>query len=172
MRSFLLATLLGSLVTPAAAQYLVRDIRLPTSGSGSSSVRDIVDFGGIAIFAATQDHGVELWRSDGTPSGTYMLKDINPGSASSNPTNLVVAGNYVFFQATLPGIGNELWRTDGTAAGTILLRDFAAGDASSSLTGLTAYQGKLDLPPVWWTAGLCRRCGVEVVLELGRAHVA
>jgi ELWxxDGT repeat protein len=28
-------------------------------------------------------HGMELWRSDGTNAGTYMVKDINPGQGYS-----------------------------------------------------------------------------------------
>ena len=35
--------------------------------------------GGVAYFAANDGiHGEELWRSDGTVSGTYMVKDVNP----------------------------------------------------------------------------------------------
>ena len=30
-------------------------------------------------------HGPEIWQSDGTQGGTYLLKDIAPGSASSRP---------------------------------------------------------------------------------------
>src|SRR5262245_30790519 len=30
----------------------------------------------------------ELWRTDGTPGGTKLVKDIYPGLASSNPLDL------------------------------------------------------------------------------------
>jgi ELWxxDGT repeat protein len=34
----------------------------------------------VAYFAADDDvHGNELWRTDGTESGTYLVKDIEPG---------------------------------------------------------------------------------------------
>ena len=32
--------------------------------------------------------GVELWKSDGTAAGTNLVKDLNPGSSSSNPLSL------------------------------------------------------------------------------------
>jgi len=33
-------------------------------------------------------HGYELWKSDGTPDGTALIKDINPGPTSSSPRTL------------------------------------------------------------------------------------
>src|SRR4030095_2586542 len=36
--------------------------------------------GNIAFFSAEDGiHGIELWRTDGTTAGTYIVKDINPG---------------------------------------------------------------------------------------------
>src|SRR5262249_2349432 len=37
----------------------------------------------------TNPTGCELWRSDGTPAGTMLVKDINPGSAGSCQTTAV-----------------------------------------------------------------------------------
>ncbi len=124
---------------PARAQNLVRDIVAPSSGAPNGSPQDIVDLNGVAIFVATTGHGREPWRSDGTSVGTYPLKDINPGPASSNPGDLTVAGNVVFFKATVPGLGTELWRTDGTAAGTFLLRDGLVGNGSGAPATITAF---------------------------------
>ena len=30
-------------------------------------------------------HGFELWESNGTAAGTFMVKDINPGGNGSQP---------------------------------------------------------------------------------------
>lgn len=71
------------------------------------------------IFAAEDPvHGNELWKSDGTPGGTKLLKDLLPGKESSNPMQMTVAGNRVFF-ITRPNSGeSNLWVTDGTLNGT------------------------------------------------------
>ena len=77
---------------------------------------------GVAFFRATDDYGTELWRSDGTASGTYRLRDINPGPASSDPTQLTRVGDALFFVADDGDTGEEIWKTDGTPEGTVLVR--------------------------------------------------
>jgi ELWxxDGT repeat protein len=54
-------------------------------------------------------NGTELWKSDGTATGTVMVKDIQPGSPSSSPSNLTVVGSKLFFSADDGANGNELW---------------------------------------------------------------
>ena len=44
-------------------------------------------------------HGEELWSSDGTDAGTFLVRDINPGSPGSGVHNLTVAGAQLFFSA-------------------------------------------------------------------------
>ena len=39
-------------------------------------------------------HGWELWRSDGTARGTRMVKDISPGTASTELNGLVADGRH------------------------------------------------------------------------------
>jgi len=65
--------------------------------------------------------GRELWQTDGTPQGTTLVKDINPGPGSSNPGQLTANGNLLYF--TVPGTNStaHLWRSNGTAAGTFQL---------------------------------------------------
>ncbi|MCC6154153.1 MAG: protein kinase [Candidatus Hydrogenedentes bacterium] len=76
-------------------------------------------------------HGAELWIADAATNEVRMLKDITPGSISSNPTSGCVFGNQLFFQATVPDTGEELWITDGTEAGTRLVRDICPGAMGS-----------------------------------------
>jgi uncharacterized repeat protein (TIGR01451 family) len=77
--------------------------------------------------------GRELWRSDGTPASTVMVADLHPGSASSNPTNLVAVGDSLFFAASSNnGAGRELWKSDGLPGGqTVMVRDIQPGSGSS-----------------------------------------
>ncbi|MEO8713109.1 MAG: hypothetical protein ABI405_13340, partial [Parafilimonas sp.] len=79
----------------------------------------------------TAAKGAELWVSDCTTSGTKLFKDINPGAASSFPTNFFVFNNLLFFFAVTKGNGYELWKSDGTAAGTVMVKDIYVGKGSS-----------------------------------------
>lgn len=87
--------------------------------------------------------GTELWITDGTEAGTFLLKDLNPGSAGSSPSHFTRVGDKIYFAASDATAGHELWVTDGTAAGTHLLADINPGAGSSSPWALTAFGGKL-----------------------------
>lgn len=67
--------------------------------------------------------GLELWKSDGTASGTLMLKDIYPGERGSIPTRLINMNGMLFFTAGDQTTARNLWKSDGTAAGTVLVTD-------------------------------------------------
>jgi ELWxxDGT repeat protein len=89
--------------------------------------------GGTLFFvAADEAHGSELWKTDGTRTGTVLVRDIAPGPASSRIGALTAAGDRVFFAADDGEHGSELWTSDGTAAGTRLMADIAPGPLSSS----------------------------------------
>lgn len=59
----------------------------------------------------------ELWRTDGTESGTVRVSDIFPGAEGSLPLNFQVSGNKLYFTANHPDYGRELWALD-IATGT------------------------------------------------------
>jgi ELWxxDGT repeat protein len=92
---------------------LVKDIT-PGSGSGTSlgPIPSTV-LNGILYFTATDGvTGTELWRSDGTAAGTFLVKDLNPGATGSNPIFIGAAGGSGFMSATDEGtFGTELWKT-------------------------------------------------------------
>ena len=57
----------------------------------------IVEVNGISYFSATASTtGKELWKSDGTASGTVLVKDIFPGIGSSNPDKLTNVNGTLF----------------------------------------------------------------------------
>jgi ELWxxDGT repeat protein len=72
-----------------------------------------------------------------------LIKDINPGSASSNICYLTNVNNTLFFAANDGVNGMELWKSDGTPGGTIMIKDINAGAASSSIGYLTNVNGIL-----------------------------
>lgn len=96
------------------------------------------------FFAEEPVHGQELWRSDGSAAGTAVVKDINPGGASSFAgTSKADFKNRLFFLANDGTHGAELWRSDGTESGTVLVKDLAPGPASSVPSRLTPFAGAL-----------------------------
>lgn len=72
-----------SSILPSSGAQLLRDINTSVV-QASSSPRQFTMMGDIAFFVAEDDtHGAELWRSDGTDAGTFLLSDIRPGPDSS-----------------------------------------------------------------------------------------
>lgn len=88
-------------------------------------------------------HGFELWRTDGTATGTVLVRDLPPGPVSGDPQGLVAAGNRLWFSALDPDHGRELWTSDGTRPGTRLVQDLVPGVASSAPEQLTPFAGRL-----------------------------
>ncbi|MFW9881328.1 MAG: hypothetical protein ACFFG0_50330, partial [Candidatus Thorarchaeota archaeon] len=92
-------------------------------GPGNSLFAEPTILNGLLYFKANNTLGLELWRSNGNQFGTYVLKDINVGNASSSPTLFTPCNEYLYFRAN-DGIHDyELWRTDGTSLGTVLYKD-------------------------------------------------
>lgn len=80
------------------------------------------------LFSADDgQHGFELWRSDGTESGTQMVLDLQPGKASGlsreglSRESFAVVDGLAFFMATGADGVRTLYRTDGTGPGTFAL---------------------------------------------------
>ena len=114
-----------------AGTMLIKEIAAGSRGAFQFS-RGAVAHGGILYFGANDQAtaGLELWRSDGTTAGTYLVKDIKP-NGWSGPSRFAVAGGRVLFIADDGQHGDELWVTDGTAAGTRMVLDIRPGSADS-----------------------------------------
>lgn len=99
---------------------------------------------GKLYFAADDGvHGAELWVSDGTPEGTNLLKDINPGPQGSDIYGFRAYNGKLYFAADDGAAGIELWVSDGTEAGTFLFKDLRPGPADSRPSFLTTAGGLL-----------------------------
>ncbi|HUC80324.1 MAG TPA: hypothetical protein VMR70_05375, partial [Flavisolibacter sp.] len=120
-----------------AGTMLLKDLVPGPGGSALKGRYDLFSNGSYLLFSSIADAttGYELWRSDGTDAGTFLLKDINPNGASSSPSAFQLYNNMVLFWAETAAEGRELWRTDGTVAGTQLVKDIRTGPASSINTG-------------------------------------
>ena len=115
----------------AAGTRLLRDVRPGPDGSGALLNRNAAVAGGRLFFAADDGAGgSELWKTDGTPEGTVLVRDVRPGSAGSVPRHFAAVGDTLYFTADDGTRGRELWKSDGTADGTRLLKDIHPSGAS------------------------------------------
>ncbi|MFD2522794.1 3-coathanger stack domain-containing protein [Emticicia soli] len=98
----------------------------------------VADLNGITFFTySTNSNGNELWRTDGTAAGTWMLRDINWGPTHTGFGNFRKVGNKLFFTANEMNTGYELWVTNGTSEGTYMVKDVLPGSSSSYLHSFT-----------------------------------
>src|SRR5688572_1270763 len=112
------------------AATLVDDIHetpVDLLATGHITVKDTL------YFTANSTNGTELWKTDGTKKGTTLVKDINPGVASSDPNHFTRAGRFAYFSAYHDKKGVGLWRTDGTRAGTTLVKAIPEGTIQSTI---------------------------------------
>ena len=83
-------------------------------GIMSSNADHLTFVGDTLYFEANNGlNGTELWKSDGTASGTLMVKEINPGIGNDDLSLLTAVGNNLFFRANDGIHGTELWKSDG-----------------------------------------------------------
>lgn len=92
----------------------------------------VVADGRLYFALKADDQGTELWVTDGTASGTRIVRRFAPEPDGSGIDELHVAEDgTVYFAAYTSAAGVELWRTRGTAPTTHLVADIAVGLESS-----------------------------------------
>jgi ELWxxDGT repeat protein len=154
------------------------NVQFPYSSTESGAIKDRVVLNRVQYFAADDGiNGVELWRSDGTTAGTYLIANIGVGNLSSSPRYFTVLGDFVYFVANDTLLGEELWRTDGTLEGTSIVRDIQIGGSSSQPQNLTVMNGVLYFTAVdavrgnsiWRSDGT--RTGTQIVRSIAAGNL-
>jgi ELWxxDGT repeat protein len=75
--------------------------------------------------------GSKLWKSDGTPAGTVLVKDVELGDPGYGDfTEFVNVNGTLFFTSNgawngIERSGTGLWKSDGTTTGTVLVREIS-----------------------------------------------
>lgn len=112
---------------------LVKDIFAGANGSYPNNF--LYQNGELYFNASSQNHGSELWKSDGTSVGTIEVINTNIGS-DSNPNSFLATASQLMFRADNGVKGSEPWTSDGSSANTDLLKDVQFGAGSSYPTFL------------------------------------
>ena len=112
---------------------MVKDI---WAGSPSSWIYHPTSIGNTLYFSATDGTGSELWKSDGTASGTSDGQGYQE-QRRQLASYLTVIGNTLYFTAN-DGTNGVGWKTDGTTSGTVMVKDINDGAGSGNPISLTA----------------------------------
>ncbi len=102
-----------------AATNIVKDIFPgPSSAYAGTHLNRLSHLGNQVMFTADDGvNGTELWKSDGTESGTMMVKDLNLSGMLASERYGVADNIFYFFDDF------KLYRSDGTSGGTYLVKD-------------------------------------------------
>jgi len=86
---------------------MLKDIGPGPASSNPGRIKVVENF---AFFEATDpDHGYELWVTDGTAAGTFLVGDLNPGTLSSNANPLGSINGTLFFAGYVSPYSYELY---------------------------------------------------------------
>lgn len=123
------------------AVSLVADIN---DGPQYFSPQNFVSTGSTTFFTATTDEiGTELWRTDGTTAGPFVVRDIASGKDSSAPRWLTNVGGTLYFSAWTADSGLELWKSNGSTQGTLRVANIYPGSTGSDPSSLVNLNGTL-----------------------------
>ena len=127
-RTSVLFMLSLALMTPVLAEQ--------QAPAPSSEPEQLTVAGNVAYFTADDGvHGRELWKSDGNPEGTQLVKDLEPGPGGADfrigPGGVV--GSAFLFVARTRQQEWALYRTDGTDGGTQLISALSPGPVGAAV---------------------------------------
>jgi len=128
----------------AAGTVLLRGGFPDATAWSRTNVLELMNVNSTLYFVANDGtSGMELWKSDGTETGTVLVKDIRVGAEGSSPYALTNVNGSLFFAADDGSSGMELWKSDGTEVGTVRVKDINAGPSGSFPDHLANIYGTL-----------------------------
>lgn len=84
------------------------------------------------FYANDGTHGIELWKTDGTATGTIIVKDINtePGKGirdTFSSMDMIAHNNRLYFLVDKENGDADVWSTDGTANDMVNISNLVPG---------------------------------------------
>jgi ELWxxDGT repeat protein len=95
---------------------LVQEIVTPNHLGFASNLTNV---NGTLFFTVDTGSMSQLWKTDGTATGTVDVRDFQGSGLGLGPTNLTNDNGSLFFLVD----NSALWKSDGTAAGTVLVKE-------------------------------------------------
>jgi ELWxxDGT repeat protein len=93
------------------------------------------------LFYTRSSSANELWKTNGTPEGTVLVKDI---AISGYFGDFIVYDGKLYFTFTNQDNSNrQLWVSDGTETGTHVLKDLNDGTYNDGISNLFIFNGSL-----------------------------
>lgn len=112
--------------------FFLKDIVIQNFGSnyGSNPTSFTTD-GDKVFFLADTRSGDQLFITDGTPSGTSMVKNV-AGAAASGGNAIIFRNKLYYNYSDYIHNNDEPWYSDGTGSGTHILKDITPGSSNPS----------------------------------------
>ncbi|MBE9142504.1 hypothetical protein [Planktothrix mougeotii] len=150
---------------------LIKDLGLFENQAFSSEVNNnTLYFEVLVQDPNTNLSSLQLWKTDGTDTGTQLIKD---WGSSLTINSFIPVDNSLYFSAGNYWNDTQLWKTDGTEAGTILVKDFGNGISDITEVNNSLYLdiSQYDSMTATSTAQLWKTdstgTGVELIKDFG-----
>ncbi|MBO9702719.1 MAG: T9SS type A sorting domain-containing protein [Sporocytophaga sp.] len=133
---------------------MVKDI-VPGSGNGIAYYDIIVSSNILYFTAFAGPGGINIWKTNGTESGTVLAVDLPFTDVYYNGLGLKDVNGSIYFarhyklEQSISDTGVELWISNGTTAGTNLLYTYEDEYTSYSIGQFTSLNGKLIFLNTW-----------------------
>lgn len=137
-----------------------------TPQSGNPTNFTTVD-GQVFFAASAGDFTQEVWKTDGTPGGTMLVKDVYSGIPGYSLTNFINYNGILVFTVYSGGGGNELWKSDGTTGGTTMIKALPGGNFSNHPAVMNGVLYFLEADGLWKSDGTA--AGTVLLKEKGGA---
>lgn len=154
-------------------QFLAADINKSAVGSNPTLVR--AGLNQIVFTASSDKYGRELFINKGTVSGSQLVKDLSPGTGSSEFWDISLIDTTCYFVTSIGAQTLEFWRFSMNNLNPVLLRSLPANGISGGQNGrfikladqvYFIYRNVNSRMELWKTDGTS--AGTDRVFEFGQ----